>query len=126
MTTPMGCLQSLTPAWKRLARKGDVEGLRAYVRSDAFLRAFNGLDPNRRQSAMRSYANAEAFCEAKTRHPLVKPGTIDARRAQKANLSGPAMRVKIGGSGEHEAPPRISVRFQRHFCRDRNDRPEPL
>ena len=39
MTTPIGFLQSLTTAMKRLASKGDVEGLRAYVRSEAFLRA---------------------------------------------------------------------------------------
>jgi hypothetical protein len=60
-----------------------------------FLRAFNGLDPDRRQSAMRSYAKAEAFCEAKTRHPLVKPGPIDARRAQKANWSNAAKLAKL-------------------------------
>jgi hypothetical protein len=59
------------------------------------LRAFNGLDPNRRQSAMRSYAKAKAYYEAKTRHPLVKPGPIDARRAQKANWSDPAKLARL-------------------------------
>jgi hypothetical protein len=67
MTTPIGFLQSLTTAMKRLASKGDVERLRAYVRSEAFLRAFNGLDPRRRSTAMRSYAKAEDQCEAKER-----------------------------------------------------------
>ena len=95
MTTPTGFLQSLTTALKRLARKGDVEGLRAYVRSEAFLRAFNGLDPRRRSTAMRSYAKAEAFCEAKTRHPLVKPGPIDAPRTQKANWSDPTKLARL-------------------------------
>jgi hypothetical protein len=94
-TTPIGFLQSLTMAFKRLASGGDVEGLRAYVRSEGFLRAFNGLDPNRRQSAMRSYVKAEALCEDRASHPLVKPRPIDARRALKANWSDTAMRTKL-------------------------------
>src|SRR5262245_16077402 len=65
MTTPTGCLQVLTATLMRLARKGDVDGFRTYVRSDAFLAAFNGLDPGRRQSVMRSHARAEALCESK-------------------------------------------------------------
>ena len=56
MTTPRGCLKSITTAFKRLARTGDVDGFRAYIRSDAFLAALNGLDPQGRQSAMRCYA----------------------------------------------------------------------
>jgi hypothetical protein len=95
MSTPIGFLHSLTSALKRLATKGDVEGLRAYVRGDAFLRAFNGLDPRRRSTAMRSYERAEALCEAKASRPLIKPGPIDAKRAQKANWSDPAMRAKL-------------------------------
>lgn len=95
MTTPVGLLQSITTALKRLASNGDVEGLRAYVHGDAFLRAFNGLDPRRRATAMRCYARAEALCEAKAPRPLVKPGPIDARRAQKASWSDPAMRAKL-------------------------------
>ncbi len=31
MTTPGGCLRVLTQTLMRLARNGDVEGLRAYV-----------------------------------------------------------------------------------------------
>jgi hypothetical protein len=93
MTTPIGCLQLLTTALKRLANKGDIDALRAYVRSDPFKCAFIGLDPDRRETAMRSYANAAAACEAKA--PLVKPGRIDARRAQKANWNDPAMRAKL-------------------------------
>ena len=64
MTTPRGCLKSIATALKRLARNGDVEAFRAYLCSDAFLAAFSGLDPQRRRSAMRSYAKAEALCEA--------------------------------------------------------------
>ena len=61
---------------------------------------------------MLSYAKAEAFCEAKTRHPLVKPGPIDARRAQKANWSDPAMRSKLADAhamarGDDEKAARI-------------------
>ena len=58
MSTPRGCLKSITTSLKRLARTGDVDALRAYVRSAAFLAAFNGLDPERRQSAMRAYAKS--------------------------------------------------------------------
>ena len=43
MRTPNGCLQVLTGTLMRLARRGDVDGFRSYVRSDAFLAAFNGL-----------------------------------------------------------------------------------
>lgn len=110
MPSPRGCLKSISTVFKRLARNGDVEGFRAYVRSDAFLKAFTGLDPGRRQSAMRAFARAEAVCEAKARHPLVKPKTIDARRAEKADWSDPQMRSKladayarVGGDDEKAA-----------------------
>ena len=110
MPTPRGCLKSISTALQRLARSGDVEGFRAYVRSDAFLNAFAGLDPDRRQSAMRAYAKAEALCEAKARHPLLKPKGIDAKRAEKVNWSDPVMRTKladayarVGGDDEKAA-----------------------
>jgi hypothetical protein len=110
MLTPRGCLKSISTVFQRLARNGDVEGLRAYVRSDAFLKAFAGLDPDRRKSAMRAYANAEALCEAKALHPLVKPKGIDARRAEKVDWSDPVMRGKladayarVGGDDEKAA-----------------------
>ena len=38
---------------------------------------------------MRSCPKAEALCETKARHRLVKTGPIDAKRAQKANWSDP-------------------------------------
>ena len=84
------------------------------VRCDAILRAFNGVDPNRQESAMRSYAKAEANCEAKTSHPLVKPGPIDARRMQKVNWSDPATRAKLAeayaaAGGDDEKAARILV-----------------
>ena len=112
MTTPRGCLKSMTTAFKRLARNGDVEGFRTYVRSDAFLAAFSGLDPGRRQSAMRSYATAEAMCEARAPHRLVKPKPIHAKRAQKANWSDPVMRAKLANAyiragGDDEKAARI-------------------
>ena len=112
MTTPRGCLQSIATALKRLTRNGDVEGFRAYVRSDAFLAAFNGLDPERRQSAMRSYAKAETLCEAKARRPLVKPKPIDAKRAEKVNWGDPVMRAKLAAAyaragGDDEKAARI-------------------
>ena len=91
-------MRVLTAAFMRLARNGNVEGLREFVRSDPFLLAFNGLDPNRRQTAMRSYAKAETLCEAKARHRLAQPSTIDAKRAHKADWSDPAMRVKLANA----------------------------
>lgn len=110
MTTPRGCLKSITTAFKRFARNGDVEGLRAYLRSDAFLAAFSGLDPRRRLSAMRSHAKAEALCEAKAPHRLIKPKPIHAKRAQKVSWADPAMRarltdayVRAGGNDEKAA-----------------------
>ena len=65
MTKPRGCLRVLTAKLMRLAREGNVEGIRAYVRSDSFLADFTGLDPGRRQSVMRCYAKAATLCEAK-------------------------------------------------------------
>src|SRR5437016_12187539 len=107
MSTPRGCLRVITTALKRLARNGDVEGLRAYVRSEAFLANFDGLDPERRQSAIRASARAETLCEANTPHRLVKPKPIDAKRSQKVDWGGPAMRAKlvdayVRGGGDDE------------------------
>jgi hypothetical protein len=110
--TPRGCLKSISTALQRLARNGDVEGFRAYVRSDAFLKTFAGLDPVRRQSAMRAYAKAEALCEAKARHPLVRPRPIDAKRSEKVDWSDPVMRSKLADAyarveGDDEKAARI-------------------
>jgi hypothetical protein len=112
MTTGRGWLRVLTAKLMGLAREGDVEGFRAYVRSDAFLAAFNGLDPSRRQSVMRCYGEAEALCEAKARHPLIQAGRIDAKRAQKVDWSDPAMRAKLADAyaqagGDDELAARI-------------------
>ena len=102
----------LTGKLMRLARNGDVEGIRAYVRSDAFLWAFSGLDPGHRQTVMRCHFRAEALGEAKARHPLVQPRHIDAKRAQKANWSDPTMRAKLADAyavagGDEERAARI-------------------
>ena len=112
MTTPVGCLRVLTQTLMRLARNGDVDGFSAYVRTDEFLTAFNGLNPGRRQSALRCYGRAEALCEARARHPLAKPGPIDAKRTQKVNWGDPAMRAKLAAAyatagGDDEKAARI-------------------
>ena len=112
MTTPRGCLKSITTAVKRLARNGDVEAFRTYLRSAAFLAAFNGLDPERRRSAMRSYARAEALCEAMAPRRLVKPKPIHAKHAQKASWGNPIMRAKLANAyvragGDDEKAARI-------------------
>jgi hypothetical protein len=95
MTTPRGCLRVLTAKFWQLARMGDVEGFGSYLRSDAFLAAFNGLHPKHRQTAIRRCAEAERLCEAKAPRPLVKPGRIDARRAQKVNWGDPIWRAQL-------------------------------
>ena len=74
------------------------EGFRAYVRSDAFLGTFNGLDPKRRLSALRASASAETFCEANAPNRLVKPKPIDANRAQKTTWSDPVMLAKLANA----------------------------
>jgi hypothetical protein len=112
MNNPSGCLRVLTQALMGFARRGDVEGLCAYLLSDAFMAAFNGLDPQRRRSAMRSYATAEALCEAKAPHPLVKPKPIDVKRAQKVSWDDPVMLAKLADAyevagGNHEKAARI-------------------
>jgi hypothetical protein len=100
----------LTQTLMRHARNGDVESFRAFVRSDAFLAAFNGLQPRQRESAMRCYGKANNLCEAKAAHPLVQPRRIDAKRAQKSNWSDPSMRARLarayavaGGNDEKAA-----------------------
>jgi hypothetical protein len=98
MSSSKGHLFAISTTLMRFARYGDVAGMRAYVRGDAFLRAFNGLDPERRRSAMRSFAQAEALCEAKARHPLVKPKRIDAKRVHKTDWSDPVMRAKLANA----------------------------
>jgi hypothetical protein len=98
MTTPRGCLKSITAAFRRLARAGDVEGLRAYLRSDTLLRAFHGLDPERRESVMRAHATAEAMCEARAPHRLVEPKPIHAKRAQRTSWGDPVMLAKLANA----------------------------
>jgi hypothetical protein len=96
----------------RFARSGDVDGFRAYVRGDAFLTAFNGLDPERRPSVMRSFVKAEALCEAKAQHPLVAPKRIEAKRAEKVAWGDLIMRTKLASAyaragGDDERAARI-------------------
>jgi hypothetical protein len=119
----------------RLARNGDVEAFRTYVRSAAFLAAFDGLDPERRSSAMRTYVKAERLCEAKARLPLVKPKRIDAKRVDKVDWSDPVMVDKLADAyarsgGDDEKAARIlgvtlgSARLarRRHLGRTRSSR----
>ena len=95
MTTAKGHLVSIAATLRRLARTGNVEALRAYISSEAFLVAFVGLDATRRGSAMRAYAAAEALSEAKALRPLVRPKTIAAKRAEKTDWRDAAMRKRL-------------------------------
>jgi hypothetical protein len=107
MANPRGCLRVLTQTLMRLARSGDAEGIRGYLRTDEFLAGFVALDPRRRQTVMRCFGKAEALCQVKTAHPLVQPRTIDAKRAHKTDWSDPVMRTKLANAyarsgGDHE------------------------
>ena len=98
-----------------------MEGFRTYLCSETFLKGFNGLAPEHRQSVMRAHAKAEALCETKARHPLVHPRRIDVRRAEKVNWSDPAMRTKLADAysragGDDEKPARI-LRVSLGFAR---------
>jgi hypothetical protein len=102
----------LTATFMRLARRGDVEAFRAFVSSEGFIRAFTGLDPKQRQSAMCCYGKAQELCEAKARYPLVRPKPIDAQRIRKADWRDPAMRARLANAyavagGDHEKAARI-------------------
>ena len=93
--TSRGCLRVLTRKLMGLGRNGDVDGFREYIRSDDFLEAFNGLDPEHRQAVLSCHRKAEIVLEQKARHPLVKPRRIDARRADKADWSDPLMLARL-------------------------------
>src|SRR5262249_48047767 len=115
MSSPRGRLSSIAKTLKRLARHGDVAGLRAYVCGDAFLAAFLGLDPDRRHSAMLAYARAVAASEARARLPLaapVAPVALNARTLRKlANWRNPAMLERLADAyaqaKDHEAAARL-------------------
>jgi hypothetical protein len=96
----------------RLARRGNVEQFRAYIASDAFLLAFNGLDPERRRSAMRAFAKAETLCEERAPHPLATPKGIDVARAEKVRWNDPVMVANLADAyaragGDDEKAARI-------------------
>src|SRR5262245_47046026 len=91
-----GHLVSISSTLKRFARYGDTAGMQAYLASDAFLSAFNGLEPERRRSVMTAYAEAQPLCEARARRPLPKPVPLNARtRSKLANWRDPVMSAKL-------------------------------
>jgi hypothetical protein len=99
MNSPRGSLSSISKTLKRFARYGDAASMRAYVRGASFLHAFNGLDPERRHSAMMAYVEALAECEAKARLPLAAPVPLNARTsARLANWRNPAMLAKLAAA----------------------------
>ena len=120
MSTPRGSLSSISRNLKRLARHGDVAGIRAYVCGHAFLAAFNGLAPERRHSAMLVYARAVAECEARAKLPLAAPIALNARANWKlANWRDPVMLAKLADAyaqaKDHEGVARTPWSDQR--CR---------
>jgi hypothetical protein len=112
MSSARGNLSSISRTLTRLARYGDVAGIRAYVCGHAFLAAFNGLDPERRHSVMLVYSRAIAECEGRARLPLVAPVALNARaRGKLANWRDPAMLAKLADAyahaKDHEAAARL-------------------
>jgi len=106
MSSPRGNLSSISRTLKRFARLGDVAGIRTYVCGDAFIAAFKGLEPERRQTAMLLFAKAHATCEAKAKLPLA------ARMSAKlANWRDPTMRAKLADAyaraRDHEGAARL-------------------
>jgi hypothetical protein len=87
-------------------------GLRIYVASEAFLAAFNGLEPKRRQTVMLAYVEAHALCEAKAKLPLAAPVALNARASAKlANWREPVMQARLAEAyvraEDHEAAARL-------------------
>ena len=131
MSSPRGNLSSISRTLKRFARLGDVAGIRTYVRGDAFIAAFKGLDPERRQTAMLLFAEALATCEAKAKLPLAAPVALNARVSAKlANWRDPILRAKLADAyahaNDHEGAARllgVTVGAARHAKRRYLDRP---
>ena len=112
MSSPKGDLSSISRFLKRYARRGDVAGLRIYVASEAFIAAFNGLDPKRRQTVMVAYVEAHTLCEVKAKLPLAAPVALNARASAKlANWRDPAMQARLADAyvraEDHEAAARL-------------------
>ena len=112
MSSPRGDLSSISRALKRCARRGDVAGLRIYVASEAFLAAFNRLEPKRRQTVMLAYVEAYVLCEAKAKLPLAAPVELNARASAKlANWRDPGMQARLADAyvraEDHEAAARL-------------------
>ena len=55
MSSPRSNLSSISRTLKWFARYGDLAGLRAYVRGEAFRDTFHGLDRERRHGVMLTY-----------------------------------------------------------------------
>src|SRR5262245_3564473 len=112
MSSPRGNLSSISRNLKRLARHGDVPGIRAYVSGHVFLAAFTGLAVERRHTAMLSYAKAVTECEARARLPLAKPVALNARTSGKlTNWRDPARLAKLADAyaqaKDHEGAARL-------------------
>jgi hypothetical protein len=105
MSSPRGNLASISRNLKRLARHGNVAGIRAYV-------CFNGLAAERRHSAMLLYAKAIAECESRAKLPLAAPIALNARTGRKlANWRDPAKLAKLADAyrqgKDHEGAARL-------------------
>jgi len=112
MSSPRSSLSAISKTLRRLARYGDVAGLRAYVRGDDFLGTFGELAPERRHTAMLVYAEAVAECEARARLPLAAPVALNARTSVKlANWRDPDMRARLrdayARAADHEGAARL-------------------
>jgi hypothetical protein len=112
MSTPRGSLSSISKNLKRLARHGDLAGIRTYVCGHGFLVAFGRLAPERRHTAMLVYARAVTECEARARLPLAAPVALNARTGSNlANWRDPPMLAKLADAyaraKDHEGAARL-------------------
>src|SRR5262245_5962149 len=94
-----GHLSAISTTLRRLARYGDVVGIRAYIRGETVICHFCSFDSERRHSAMLVYADALVQCEAKSRLPLATPVALNAcKRAKLANWGDPARLEKLANA----------------------------
>ena len=112
MTTPRGCLKSITAAFRRLARTGDVEGLRAYSAATPSCVPSMVSTLSAARVSCAPTRPRKLMCEATAPHRLVKPKPIHAKRAQKASWGDPVMLAKLANAyvraaGDDEKAARI-------------------
>lgn len=99
--TPTGALSLICKAFTRIAKRGDVTTLDAYVASEEFGRLFQRVSPGFRASVMRRYEQAAQDCRVNLpvaragtrRADWTRPGAVDEFIATWHKFDGNAERV---------------------------------